>query len=267
MKVATLTILLSAVWAVQAAPTVNNTQPTLGADEALVILNDGESHVIPQTELEAFLGSFGVSMEPPPEESETQFDNAGDTTDSTDAANSTDLQARGHIVARGDWGNQDLVVPMSDQEFLDWDVPMSTVVYANQRDAVLDLRGGEQIADGIKGGGGFDLTLVPDFLKVSGSGDYSKTTTAVVQGTVRFTIPANNYGVIISRPLTKRRRGSVWSGRPENSRSVYWQADSRTPSDYTYAGGAKLRWVKGVVTTCLSKSYPIPRCHGSGVIQ
>lgn len=274
MKVATLALFLSAVLTVKAAPTatptVNNTlgDINIGPDEALIILNDGESIVMPQREVEAFLGQFGVSMEPP-DASEQELENNADSADlidSIDMTNSTELLARDTIAARSDRGKQNLVIPLSDQEFLDWDIPMSTVLYANQRDATVALAGGQMVADAIMGGGGFTLTLVPDFLTATGSGSYTKTTTALVTGTVTFTIPANNHGVIVSRPWVNRRRGMIWSGRPGNSRSDYWQADSYNPAEYNYPAGAKLKWVKGIITTCLSPKYPIARCHGKGDI-
>lgn len=229
MKVATLALFLSAVLTVHAAPTApataNNTvgDINIGPDEALVILNDGESIVMPQSELEAFLGQFGVAMEPL-DASDQELLNSADSADALDSigiTNSTGLLARGTLDPRRDRGNQNLVIPLPDQEFLDWDMAMSTVLYANQRDATIALAGGQMVADAIMGGGGFTLTLVPDFLTLTGSGSYTKTTTAVVTGTVTFTIPANKHGVIVSRPWVKRKRGVVWSGRPERSRSEY----------------------------------------------
>jgi hypothetical protein len=161
----------------------------------------------------------------------------------------------------------DLIIEIPEERFLGWDIAMSTVTYANQEAATIAIMSGQFVANGVTVGTGVDLTLVKDFLTVSGSVDYTHTVTSTLSGTVTMTIPENRWGAIVSNPMTLRRQGYVFSGSPGNGGEFgYYKGDSMEDQTYEMNGG-ELSWVKGVVTTCLGDAYPLKRCRGEGSLE
>ncbi|KAJ5504337.1 hypothetical protein N7463_007211 [Penicillium fimorum] len=142
---------------------------------------------------------------------------------------------------------------------------MSTIVHANEADATASMAQGQSIANSISVSTSFTAT-VEKFLQIGTSISYQYTETATLTGTVTMTIPKNKWGAIISNPLTNRKSGYVFSGKPGSGQYEYFQADSFTQDTYRY-GQNSLSWVKGVVTTCLGDSYPLKRCLGDGVLE
>lgn len=245
--------ILALAFAAAAAPTDQLKNFELGPDDALVILSNGEKHVIKKTALNA----FDASLTNP---ADISWDGKPPATNDSGALNTTDLFRRGAS------GSIDLVVPLENQEFLNWDVAMSSVVHAKDAPATVAISAGQSIANGFSAGGGVSLTLVPDFLEVSGKVDTTQTTTATVTGTITFTIPQGKYGAIVSNPRTFRSRGYTWSGTPGSAQADYWQFDSYNNETFQINGGT-LAWVQGVVSTCTGDSYPLKMCLGDDFIH
>ncbi|KAF7159493.1 hypothetical protein CNMCM5623_004831 [Aspergillus felis] len=213
-------------------------------DKAILLLADGTTKTIEKTDLASHLN--GTLLETPTDKLPR----------SLKSANFNGLQKR---------GDPQIIIPLPDQEFLGWDIPMSTIVHANQADATVAMASGQSIANSISVGYSFTAT-VEKFLQVGVTTNYQYTKTSTLTGTVTMTIPKNKWGAIVSNPLTHRKRGYVFTGSPGSGQFEYYQADSFTDETYTY-NDATLNWVKGVVTTCLSDTYPVKRCVGEGELK
>lgn len=221
----------------------------IGHDKAVLLLRDGTSKVVHKRHLNAHLSGFGLRH---PTDSMPQcFESEGKA-----CAPSRKLNKR---------DDAQLIIPLPDEQFLGWDIPMSTITHANEADATVAMAQGQMIANSISVTEQFTATI-EEFLQLSTSINYQWTQTATLTGTVTMTIPKNKWGAIVSNPLTYRKRGYVFSGRPGNGQYQYFQADSFTQNTYSY-GQNSLSWVKGVVTTCLGDSYPLKRCLGDGVME
>ncbi|KAJ5962034.1 hypothetical protein N7501_006975 [Penicillium viridicatum] len=223
--------------------------PADTTDAAVLLLEDGTTQTINKRDLAANLP--GVSLSPPTD-SPPKFIQTG----SDDSAPSRRLSKR---------GGAQFIIPLPDQKFLGWDIPMSTIVHANQADATAAMASGQMIANSITVGATYTAT-VEGFLSVASTVSYQYTETATLTGTVTMTIPKNKWGAIVSNPLTNRRSGYVFSGQPGSGQYEHFQADSYTQDTYKY-GPNSLSWVKGVVTTCLGDTYPLKRCVGSGSLE
>lgn len=214
------------------------------ADKAILLLADGTTKTIEKTDLASHLN--GTLLEAPTD----NFPR------SIKSVNFNSLEAR---------GGPQIIIPLPDQEFLGWDIPMSTIVHANQADATVAMASGQTISNSISVGSSFSATI-EKFLQVGVSTNYQYTKTSTLTGTVTMTIPKNKWGAIVSNPLTHRRRGYIFTGSPGRGQFEYYQADSFTDETYRYKDGS-LNWVKGVVTTCLRDTYPVKRCVGQGELK
>ncbi|KAH7370956.1 hypothetical protein BKA66DRAFT_444366 [Pyrenochaeta sp. MPI-SDFR-AT-0127] len=235
-------------------------------DDAIVILSNGETHVMKQSEIAAFEEALGVSYgedlisNPLDVSAPAELDTTVELEDTVDDLNSTKSSG---LTRRAGAGDVRLVVPLSNQDFINWDVPMSPIIQTKGDPATVAIASGQQIANGYTAGGGATLQLVPEFLAIEGHGDKVHTTTATVLGTVTFTIPRQKFGLVVSQPRTFRKRGFVWNGRPGRSSADYWQFDSYNGATFNLNGG-QLKWVHGIITTCTSTTYPVKFCIGNG---
>ncbi|OJJ03843.1 hypothetical protein ASPVEDRAFT_43347 [Aspergillus versicolor CBS 583.65] len=222
----------------------------LPSDKAILLLHDGTSKTVDKRDLGAHLPR--VSLSPPTTDSLPKFINTGDE----HLAPSRRLNKR---------DGAQFIIPLPDEEFLGWDISMSTIVHANEAEATVAMAQGQMVANSITVGTSFQATI-EKFLQVGYSIDVGHTETATLTGTVTMTIPKNRWGAIVSNPLTLRKKGYVFNGQPGNGQYEYYQADSFTHDTYSY-GQNSLSWVKGVVTTCLGDSYPLKRCVGDGELK
>lgn len=216
-----------------------------GLGEATIILNDGSTVTVDKRDLSSHLN--GIALSSP-------------TNDLPKRLASSPIS---HLTRRG--SDAQLIIPLPDQEFLGWDIAMSTVTHANGADATVAMASGSTIANSITVGSSF-AAAVEGFLTVTTHIDYGYTETSSLTGTVTMTIPKNKWGAIVSNPLTQRKRGYVFSGQPGSGKFEYFQADSFNSETYSY-GENSLSWVKGVMTTCLGDGYPLKRCNGEGELK
>ncbi|PLB51444.1 hypothetical protein P170DRAFT_422458 [Aspergillus steynii IBT 23096] len=216
-----------------------------GLDKATLLLHDGSTVSIDKKDLSAHLN--GAALSPPVNDLPRRLTSSPTT----------------HLTKRG--SDAQLIIPLPDQEFLGWDIPMSTITHANEADATVAMSAGNTIANSITVGSSFAAS-VESFLTVTTHIDYGYTETSALTGTVTMTIPKNKWGAIVSNPLTQRKRGYVFNGQPGSGSFEYFQADSFNSETYTY-GQNSLSWVKGVMTTCLGDSYPLKMCNGDGELK
>lgn len=244
-----------------AAPLNNTTgnDLALGADDAIVILSDGEMHIMKKDEVRAFAEEVkGVNLTDP---SVAEWSSLPVGNETTADGSPDSLPTTGSLYVRYTSGDENLIVPGISYQFLGWDIPMSSVVHAKDHDATVALTSGHMIANTITASGSATLALVDRFLSVTATASYAHAVTASVSGAITMTIPAGKYGLIVSEPWTNRVTGYDWSGQPGHPSSQFWYADSHQDATLELCRGT-LKWVKGVITTCTSDSYPIKRCVG-----
>ena len=252
MRASTALLALLGANSAFAAAILPRDESQLELDNTFLLLADGNTQALKKEDLPSFLD--GVELSDPA------------TTNPRPLHLTSNISSSEQNLPKRD-STLDLIIEMSEERFLGKDIAMSTVTFANQEDATIAIMSGQFVANGVTVGTGADLTLVKDFLSVSGHIDYTHTTTSTLSGTVTMTIPANRWGAIVSNPMTQRRHGYVYMGTPGNGGEfVYYKADSLEDQTYQLNGG-ELSWVKGVVTTCLGDGYPLKRCKGEGSLE
>ncbi|KAF7908732.1 uncharacterized protein EAF01_004487 [Botrytis porri] len=150
-----------------------------------------------------------------------------------------------------------------DKKFLNWDVPMSSVVKAGTTTSTVAVTQGYSIANSIAVSEGATFTLIKDYLQTNYGITYTDTWTSTYTAAYTYTVPAGKYGAVVSNPYTLRKSGYVDTGcigQPSDT-STY-QADSYSSQAF---GG--LSWVSGTISLCTGNTYPLPRCIGSGTLN
>lgn len=74
-----------------------------------------------------------------------------------------------------------------------------------------------------------------------------------------FSVPAGQWGVVVSNPYTRRLSGNVVSGCTDSPTTEEFSSDSYTSQSY-----GDLSWVTGPIRICNSSTYPVPYCVGTG---
>lgn len=185
-------------------------------------------------------------------------------------------------LARRDCEQSTEVQVLTDTKFSNWDVVMSPVIKNTGAGATVSVTDGYSISNSIEVRYFFLLlpilqmkhvlthdahTQVSESVASSLEG-FLTTTLSISVGeswttsdsqTFAFDVPAGQYGVVVSNPMTRRVTGNVLSGCTDSPTSTPFQSDSYTSQTYK-----DLSWVTGVITICNSTEYPIPYCIGSG---
>jgi hypothetical protein len=152
---------------------------------------------------------------------------------------------------------------MNDPEtFLNWDVPMSSVLKGNTATTTVTVTQGYTIANSISVGIATTYTLIEKILTTTLSISYTETWTSSYSAAYAFAIPEGKYGVVVSNPATTRHSGFIDVGCIGSSERSYFQADSYSSKAY---GG--LSWVDGTISLCTGDTYPVPMCNGGGTIS
>ncbi|PSR81290.1 hypothetical protein BD289DRAFT_484489 [Coniella lustricola] len=147
---------------------------------------------------------------------------------------------------------------LSDTKFDNWDVAMSPVIKNTGAGASVAVTKGYSISDSIQVSESVSAS-VEDFLTTTMSISVTDTWTTQDSQTFTFSVPAGEYGVVISNPLTRRVSGNVLSGCTDDPTTTAFSSDSYTSQTY-----GDLSWVTGVISICNSTTYPIPYCVGDG---
>ncbi|KAH7361110.1 hypothetical protein BKA66DRAFT_444872 [Pyrenochaeta sp. MPI-SDFR-AT-0127] len=148
--------------------------------------------------------------------------------------------------------------------FNNWDVPMSGVIQANGVTPgpgnTISVTDGFQLANAITVGSTTTVTLIAAILQTAVNFQYARTWTTTYTAAYTFTVPKDDYGLVISNPYTRRVSGNTLSGCTGSWNKEYFQADS-----YFETSQSGLSWVQGVIRLCASSKYPVPYCLGNGV--
>ncbi|KAG9228705.1 hypothetical protein BJ875DRAFT_525668 [Amylocarpus encephaloides] len=146
--------------------------------------------------------------------------------------------------------------------FVNWDVPMSSVVSADGITSSVSVSQGYSVANSVSVTSNTQVTLVKDFLQSSLLIAYARIWTTSYNAAYTYSIQPGKKGVIVSNPYTRRESGHVYSGCiGDPTGNDYYQADSYNSQSY---GG--MDWIEGVIHLCTGDAYPLPMCTGSGLI-
>lgn len=201
------------------------------------------------TAWEADMIAAGVSLETP----EIDHDWLNFT------ASSEDLEHTA-LAKRAGCKNTAVVVERTET-FIDWDVQMSPVVCA-VGEMTISVTEGWTVSNGITVSAGVSGKLVGDKLSGSLGINYSKTWTTSASVAVGGKVPDGQCGVMIWKPSTTRRYGSVMEGCVGKMKKVgTFMADDRGTGSY-----AGINWIAGARSMCIKKGNnpPLSRCQGGG---
>ncbi|TVY80708.1 hypothetical protein LSUE1_G003575 [Lachnellula suecica] len=157
--------------------------------------------------------------------------------------------------------SQDIFTMAPNQVFLNWDVPMSTVVKAGETTSTVSVTEGYSISNSLSVASTVGAT-VSSFLTTSLTLTVSETWTSTYTAAYTFTVPAGKYGAVVSNPSTTRYTGTVDSGCIGASTREPFVFDGYASKAY---GG--LSWVDGTISLCTGDSYPLSMCIGDGTIS
>ncbi|KAK1974175.1 hypothetical protein LZ30DRAFT_608692 [Colletotrichum cereale] len=229
--------------AAAAAPTPE--PPALAWDDVVVVMSDGSTQVMKAAKY-AEIERRAPLPAIPEGHSTNLFANAD-----ADAA-PADLQRRGCASSAE-------VQVLTDQVFLGPDVAISPVVSSTGAIADVSVATGYQLSNMVSVTGTMELGLIEKIMSISLSLSYSKTWTTSETQTLRFTMQANQYGLVVSQPSVRRITGNMITGCTDNPAVTPFTSDTYENQAY-----GNLAWVKGVIRLCNSTVYPVPFCLGEG---
>lgn len=166
-------------------------------------------------------------------------------------------------LTKRDCKSRDIVYNNPVQNFLNWDVAMSSVIKAGTQDASVAVTAGYEISNSLTVSAGMSSMFFEEMLGFSFGIEASQSWTSSYAAAYTFPVPAGYYGAVVSNPSTTRHSGYVMSGcvGDEGSKTTYL-SDSYTSKAY---GG--LSWVDGTIGICIGKEYPLKNCIGDGYIS
>lgn len=215
--------------------------------------DNGETKIISKTEWNDYVAKGGWEYVAHPGHHSSHVDN-------TTLARSINLESRDKSLAKRACGYHQIITKGTDQTFMNWDVPMSSVVKANAESVYTYI----QLTEGYSIENSLSIATtasaaVTGWLSVSVGVTVGKSWTSQQTAGYAYYIPAGKYGIVVSNPWVRRQRGSVAIGCAGSPSSVeQFTADSYTSKSY-----GDLAWVTGVIGLCTSTEYPMPCCQGS----
>lgn len=220
-------------------------------DEVIVLGRTGEHKIMKESEWEELVRQDELLGQSDPNEDLIAA-----------ALNSTDQH--GQHEAKRDCERSTELQMLETTYFNNWDVPMSGVIQATGVTPgpgnTISVTDGFQLANAITVGTTTTVTLIAAILTQAVNFQYARTWTTSYSAAYTFTVPKDEYGLIISNPYTRRISGYTLAGCTNSWNKEYFQADS-----YFETSQSGLSWVQGVIRLCSSSKYPVPYCVGNGV--
>lgn len=241
MQIRTLTNVLALAALASAAPRPANTP--LQWNDVVLVGRDGAHQLIKDYEY-ADLTRRGILAPPAPPAS------AGPLTKRAPSSSSSNKRA---------CPKSEEVQVTSDTEFTGWDVAISPVVGSTGGQVLASVAQGFSLANKISA----TVTIsagVEDVVKTSLAITYAKEWTTTETSTISYIMPeGQQYGVVVSQPLTRRIEGNLITGCSDDPTVDAYTSDSFTDEQY-----GSLSWVRGAVRLCNATVYPVPFCNGEG---
>ncbi|KAI9737399.1 MAG: hypothetical protein M1834_009553 [Cirrosporium novae-zelandiae] len=254
-SISIFSLLLAAGMLVSARPSAPGPilRRELSEDDIILFSNDGRVEVMAKEAYFAELSASNVTVGPPDGEQTVPTEVDGDSEEAASTNETLSRRCSSYKIFKNN----------AVSNFLNWDVPMSSVVHATGGTNTIAVTAGYQISNSLGVSESADFTIVKDYLSASYGITYTQTWTSTYAAAYTFTIPSGKYGAVVSNPKTVRHSGSVSVGCVGSwSRKSTFQGDSYSSKAY---GG--LSWVDGTISLCTGNSYPLPRCIGSGTIS
>lgn len=148
---------------------------------------------------------------------------------------------------------------LSDTKFTGWDVAMSPVVGSKGGQTLVSVSQGYSVANTMSVSASVGA-IIKAVLTVSMSVAYETSWTTTETSTLSYILPEQNYGLVVSQPMTRRLEGNYLTGCSDDPVKTPYTSDLFTDESY-----GNLAWVSGVVRLCNSTEYPVPYCNGDGV--
>lgn len=239
MQFRTLAQLAALVGIVAAAPKPQNAP--LNFDDVILVGEDGKHQLIKESEYQVLAERGLFSAAPAIAHGDSKRSAAASPHSSTKRCDESDE-----------------VQVTSDTSFLNWDVPMSPVVSSSGGGVSVGVTSGYSLANALQVTAGMSAS-VESILSLSMSVSYTQTWTTTEGSSLTYTLPADNYGLIVSQPQTRRVAGNYISGCTDAPVTTPFTSDTYTSQSY-----GNLAWVTGVIRLCNSTTYPVPYCIGTG---
>lgn len=235
MQLSTLAQLMALMGVASAAPKPIDTSIQMHYDDVILLGRDGDHKIIKESEYQV-LADRG-QLEP--------------------AAAPVSIKGRASTPERRCEESEEVQIT-SDTSFLNWDVPMSPVVSSSGGGVSVGVSSGYSLSNSVSVTAGVSATI-ESVLGLSMSVSYSESWTTTEGSTISYTLPDNNYGLIVSQPMVRRVVGNYLSGCTDAPTSEAYTSDTYTSQSY-----GSLEWVTGVIRLCNSTTYPVPYCIGTG---
>lgn len=210
----------------------------LGADDVIVVANDGSRQVMKAAEFDALNKAASAP-------------------------------ARRHVLPAAEGSNlhrrcdeSTEVQVLTDEEFNDWDTAISPVSSSAAGEVRISVSSGYSIANSIAVGETTTINLNVDkvtLMSQTFSLTYTNTWTTTQDQSQIFLLPEGQYGVVVSQPYVRRITGYFYDGCTDSPEKTEF-----TSNTYESASYGNLAWVKGVIRLCANETYPIPYCNGQG---
>lgn len=256
LEMYTLNLLAMALASVSLANSAALTPRIVQDDEVIAVGYGGRYEVIKASDWEAELARTNITIGRPdsildhPENLPSLYD----VTTVHEDTNSNTIEKRG-------CGSDKIFARNKDQDFLDWDIAMSSVIGAGGDVNNIAASSGVTIGNSVTVTRSVDIGIIKDYISATVSTAFERSFTSQVTTQYTLGIPKGyKYGVMVSNPRTYRRSGFLRKGCIGSQTSTYFQADEHFSGQY---GG--LSWVQGVIKICASNKYPVQFCVGSGV--
>ncbi|PSN70128.1 hypothetical protein BS50DRAFT_662231 [Corynespora cassiicola Philippines] len=201
----------------------------------------------------AILKENGVSLDAP--EVDHEFLAAFDA----DAANTTESS-----LEKRQCSNTAMLITRTER-FVDWDLQMSPVVIARNRDMTISITQTYTVTDTITVNGGFNPTVITGWLTATVGASVSRSWATATAIAIGGTVSAGSTGAMVVNPWKTRRYGQVLQGCIGSQRVVStFMSDTFEQGSYN-----GVRWINGAITLCERRGAlnQLPRCHGSGFLS
>ncbi|KAK2067081.1 hypothetical protein P8C59_000846 [Phyllachora maydis] len=151
---------------------------------------------------------------------------------------------------------------VTDNTLLDWDKEMSRVISAEGGPSTITLQSGFSLSDSQTYTAYAEFAPIKALLNLGLATSSTTTWTTINTQTWSFSVPAGQFGIIVSQPIVRRRTGFLLYGCTDD-----WQRSAFEDNRYFNASAGGFDWPKGTIRLCNSTEYPIPFCRGVGYHQ
>ncbi|TQS36607.1 hypothetical protein Golomagni_02935 [Golovinomyces magnicellulatus] len=218
----------------------------LNEDDVILFSKDGRFKVVPRSQYDVHFNGVATAT---PEQHYGNFVNVEEKPTSQNIV-------KRHYIDKS-CNEQSVFSVRPSEKYINWDVPMSSVVRAPANSSVsISVSSGYWIGNSLRVSSSKNFDDVK-FLGVA----YDKSWSTTFSAGYSYTIPKGKYGAIVSNPLTTKHSGYVDRGCIGSTTRTEYSFESYNSKEF-----AQMKWVDGIISLCLGDTYPLPKCMGNGTI-